>query len=407
MSASLLLAYICAAILVQLVVLVVSIAITQRRRRRIAASSAPLASPIVSAAWAGWREFRVVSRHFEDRAQTQCSFQLEPVDGVPLAPFLPGQFLTFALSIANGRTLTRCYSLSDGPHASSCRITVKRVLAPAGRPELPPGACSHYLHDRLQVGDVVKVKAPAGRFVVDPESSVPIVLIAGGIGITPLLSMLRGGLAAEPNRMVHLYYGVRHGSEHGFRNELEELARLHPAFHLNVVYSQPGPDDASGQDFQHVGHIDVDLLRRTLPAGRHRFYVCGPPAMMASLVPALVEWGVLPDDIHHEAFGPASARSAQASSRVEVPRASPSLEVMFRKSARTLAWDEKDTNLLDFAERHDLSVESGCRSGSCGTCEVKLLSGTVRYAEKPDHEISPGHCLLCVGFPETALELEA
>jgi len=80
---------------------------------------------------------------------------------------------------------------------------------------------------------------------------------------------------------------------------------------------------------------------------------------------------------------------------------------MFRKSARTLVWDGKDASLLDFAERHDVTIESGCRSGSCGTCEVKLIAGTVRYAEKPDHEITPGHCLLCVGFPDSPLELEA
>jgi uncharacterized protein len=338
-TASLLLAYICAAIFVQLVV---GISVTHWRRRRVAAPRASSVLPTVSGAWAGWREFRAVSRQFEDGAHTQCSFQLEPVDGIPLPAFVPGQFLTFALSIGGGLTLTRCYSLSDGPNGGSYRITVKRVLAPAGRPELPPGACSSYLHNRLTIGDVVKVKAPAGRFIVDPKSSLPIVLIAGGIGITPLLSMLRGGLAAEPSRAVHLYYGVRQGAEHGFRKELDELARLYPNFHVNVVYSQPGPDDASGQDYQHVGHIDVDLLRRTLPAGRHRFYVCGPPAMMASLLPALGQWGVLPDDIHHEAFGPASARSAQASSRAEAPRASLSLEVMFRKSARTLLWDGKD-----------------------------------------------------------------
>lgn len=404
MSASLLLAYICAAILIQLVA---SIAVTQWRRRSIAAAGAPLALPIVSGAWAGWREFRVARRDYEDRAHTVCSFHLEPLDGAPLPPFVPGQFLTFAVPISADRTLTRCYSLSDAPNAGSYRISVKRVLAPVGRPELPPGACSNQLHDRLQIGDIIKAKAPAGRFVVDPEPSVPVVLIAGGIGITPLLCMLRGGLAAEPNRTVHLYYAVRQGAEHGFRKELEELARLHPNFHLNVVYSQPGPDDASGQDFQHAGHIDVDLLRRTLPTGRHRFYVCGPPAMMASLIPALGQWGVLPDEIHHEAFGPASARAAHASSRAEAPRASPSLEVMFRKSARTLVWDGKDANLLEFAERHDLSVESGCRSGSCGTCEVKLISGTVRHAENPDHDITPGHCLLCVGVPDSPLELEA
>ena len=404
MSASLLLAYICTALFVQLVV---GISVTRWRRRRVTASRAFSVLPTASGAWAGWREFRVVSRQFEDRAHTQCSFQLEPLDGIPLPAFVPGQFLTFALSIGGGLTLTRCYSLSDGPNESRYRITVKRVLAPAGRPELPPGACSSYLHDRFAIGDVVKVRAPAGRFVVDPKSTVPIVLIAGGIGITPLLSMLRGGLAAEPNRRVHLYYGVRQGAEHGFRKELEELARRHPTLQLKVVYSQPGPDDASGQDYQHAGHVDVDLLRRTLPAGRHRFYVCGPPALLASLIPALGQWGVLPDDIHHEAFGPASARSAQDCSRAEVPRPSIPLEIMFRGSARTLAWDGRDANLLDLAERHDLSIESGCRSGSCGTCEVELISGTVSYAEKPDHEITPGHCLLCVGFPESALELEA
>ena len=406
MSASLLLAYISAALLLQVGV-AIAVAFGQRRRRAASQAAGPRVALPTSGAWDGWREFRVARREYEDRARTVCSFHLEPVDGAALAPFVPGQFLTFAVPISADRTLTRCYSLSDGPNAGSYRISVKRVLAPVGRPELPAGACSNQLHDRLQVGDVIKAKAPAGRFVVAPEPGVPIVLIAGGIGITPLLCMLRGGLAAGPNRTVHLYYGVRQGAEHGFRTELDELARLHPNFHLNVVYSQPGPADAAFQAFQHAGHIDVDLLRRTLPAGRHRFYVYGPPAMMASLIPALVEWGVLTGDIHHEAFGPASARSAPATSRAQAAGASPSLEVMFRQSARTLVWDGKDANLLDFAERHGLAIESGCRSGSCGTCEVKLIAGTVRYAEKTDHEITPGHCLLCVGFPDSPLELEA
>jgi ferredoxin len=153
--------------------------------------------------------------------------------------------------------------------------------------------------------------------------------------------------------------------------------------------------------------VDIDLLRRTLPAGRHQFYVCAPPPMMASLLPALLAWGVQPDDIHHESFGPASVQSAQVSSRAEGPRASSSFEVMFRRSARTLVWDGEDANLLDFAERHALSVESGCRSGSCGTCEVKVITGTVRYDLPPDREITPGHCLLCVGVPDGPLELEA
>lgn len=401
MSAALLLAWISAALLLQVGIAVV-VAFWRRQRRRIEVAASPVLP--AAGAWEGWREFRVVRRVDEDPAQTLCSFHLEPKDGAPLLPFVPGQFLTVAVPIG-GRTLTRCYSLSDGPNPKSYRISVKRVLAPPGRPELPAGACSNHLHDRLQVGDILKAKAPAGRFVVDGDPDVPVVLIAGGVGITPLLSMLRGGLlGAEKTRVVHLYVGVRQGSEHSFRTELAELARLHPTFHLNVVYSRPGPDDGAGRDHQHVGHVDVDLLRRTLPAGRHRFYVCGPPAMMASLLPALRQWGVGADDIHHEAFGPASA---SVPSRSEVSNASPSLTIMFRKSGRTLAWDGTDRNLLDFAERHGVSVDSGCRAGSCGSCEVKVLSGAVRYAQQPDHDVKPGHCLLCVGSPDSALELEA
>lgn len=405
MSAASLLAWVSLALLLQVGV---AIAVTLWRRAGSATHQAAVSevTPQKPRAWNGQRDFRVVRRELEDRAQTLCSFHLEPVDGASLPPFVPGQFLTLALPIGE-RTLTRCYSLSDGPNASRYRISVKRVLPPADRPPLPPGACSNHLHDRLQVGDIIKVKAPAGHFVVEPEPSLPIVLIAGGIGITPLLSMLHGELATQPNRTVHLYYGVRNGAEHGFRRELAELARQHPSFHLQMVYSQPALDDAPGQDFQHEGHVNVDLLRRTLPAGRHRFYVCGPPPLMASLIPALIEWGVSPSDLHYEAFGPASIRSAQTSPGAVLISSPSALDVMFRKSGRTLAWDGQDANLLDFAERHDLSVESGCRSGSCGSCEVRLISGAVRYTQTPDHEITPGHCLLCVGAPDGSLELEA
>ncbi len=406
MSASLLLAYISAALVLQ-VGAAMAVALWRHRSGGNSKESAPRFDRPKLGAWDGWREFRVVRREFEDSAHSVCSFYLAPVDGTQLPSFVPGQFLTFAVPIGVDRTLTRCYSLSDGPNPSSYRISVKRVQAPAQRPELPPGTCSNYLHDRVQIGDLVKAKAPAGSFVVDSEPNVPIVLIAGGIGITPLLSMLRGGLAAEPNRRVDLYYGVRHGAEHVFRKELEELARVNPNFHLNVVYSCPSPDDTPNQAFQHVGHINVDLLRRNLPAGRHSFYLCGPPAMMTSLIPALSEWGVLLKDIHHEEFGPASSRLVQISSDAKVPRAAPLFNVMFRKSARTLVWDGKDANLLAFAERHDVWVESGCRTGSCGACEVKIISGTVLYAKKPDHEITPGHCLLCVGSPDSKLEVEA
>jgi ferredoxin-NADP reductase len=415
MTAAQLLSYITVALLLQVVA---GVAFTVWRRPAKPVSPSPTSvdevGTAVTGAWSGWRDFRVVRREFEDAAQTQCSFHLRPVDGSPLAPFQPGQYLTFSLKApeavagapGGARTITRCYSLSDRPDATGYRITIKRAMAPADRPELPPGLSSGYFHDRVHEGDVLQVKAPSGHFFIDPDASVPAVFIAGGIGITPMMSMLSWCTLEQPERLLHLYYGVRSSGDHAFKPVLEDLAAAHPTFKLNVVYGSPGADDVSGRDYQHLGYIDLALLRRTLPHGRHQFYVCGPPPMMQSLVPALREWGVQADDIHFEAFGPASVRPAGPVSNEPAVATSASMAVRFGRSGRTLAWDGQDANLLDFAERHGLAVDSGCRTGSCGTCQTRLLSGAVIYADKPDFDILKGHCLLCVGKPQSALVLD-
>lgn len=417
MTAIELLSLIVAALLLQLAA---GIGWTVWRRRSVGFGVPPTAAVVkpikADAAWVGWREFRVARRAFEDAAQTQCSFYLQPVDGQPLPPFKPGQFLTFALDVtprpavgaagaATACAITRCYSLSDQPEPTHYRVTIKRVPAPTHHPELEPGLSSNHFHDRVQVGDVLRVKAPAGHFFIDPDPGVPAVLIGGGIGITPMISMLRWCVGQQPQRIVHLYYGLRNSGEHAFKRQLEALAASHPALRLNVVYSRPGESDLQGRDYQHQGHVDVELLRRTLPHGRHQFYVCGPPAMMRTLVPALAEWGVPVADIHYEAFGPASVKlpGAAASGVTDVA----AVEVRFQRSGRTLNWDGGDTSLLDFAERHGVAVESGCRSGGCGSCETRLLEGTVHYDHAPDHDVAAGHCLLCVGRPASPLVLEA
>ncbi|MEN9417579.1 MAG: hypothetical protein RI988_1199 [Pseudomonadota bacterium] len=408
-TAAELLGLISGALLIQLAV---GIGVVLVRRRR----AAPMAPPEARAsrdspglAWPGWREFRVVQRRLEDAAGTQCSFHLQPLDGQPLPAFRPGQFLTFLLDVAGGtgaaRTVTRCYSLSDSPDPAQYRVTIKRVPAPPDHPEAAPGLSSNHFHDHVGVGDILRVKAPSGHFVLDPEASAPVVLIGGGIGITPMMSMLNWCVANQPQRAVHLYYGLRNSDEQAFKGRLEELAASHPALRLHVVYSRPTSADGPGRDHQHAGHVDVDLLRRTLPHGRHQFYVCGPPAMMQTLVPALAEWGVPVADIHYEAFGPASVKLPGAASSPSA--AVTGVEVSFRRAGRTLTWDGQDASLLDFAERHGIAVESGCRSGGCGSCETRVLEGSVRYEHTPDHDTAAGHCLLCVGRPATSLVLEA
>lgn len=413
MTAVQLLAWITAALLLQLAV---GIGVVVRRRRLAAPATPPPPDATRSRpelAWQGWREFRVAQRSFEDAARTQCSFYLQPVDGQPLPAFRPGQFLTFSVDVASGatgqeparRAITRCYSLSDLPGPAHYRVTIKRVPAPPDHPEFLPGLSSNHFHDHVRAGDVLRVKAPSGHFFLDPDPAVPAVLIGGGIGITPMMSMLGWCIANQPQRPVHLYYGLRNSHEHAFKTQLEDLAASHPALRLHVAYSRPLASDVQGRDYQHAGHVDVELLRRTLPHGRHQFYVCGPPAMMQTLVPALAEWGVPVADIHYEAFGPASVKLPGASESA-VPVAS-GIEVKFQRSGRTLEWDDRDASLLDFAERHGIEVESGCRSGGCGSCETRLLEGSVQYEHTPDHDVAAGHCLLCVGRPATSLVLEA
>jgi ferredoxin len=157
--------------------------------------------------------------------------------------------------------------------------------------------------------------------------------------------------------------------------------------------------------------VDLDLIKRTLPHGRHQFYICGPAPMMESLVPALAAWGVALEDIHFEAFGPASIRSVSKSSGHFQPLDPgadlQSFEVQFLRSGRTLSWTADSGTLLELAEKNGIPMESGCRAGSCGACETKLMSGNVRYPDKPDYNIATGSCLVCVGMPSNNVVLAA
>ncbi len=411
MTATALLLYIGTAIILQVLVLGGVQFLRYRTAAHQGATSSEAAAPKTSeVAWAGWREFRVASRVYEDLQRNQCSFYLKPVDGVRLPAFKPGQFLTFQLPLPN-QVLTRCYSLSDRPSADHYRITIKRQNAPLSKVGVVPGLASNQFHDAIQMGDVVRVLAPSGSFFIDPDPSSDVVLIAGGIGITPLLSMLLWCIDEQPKRGIYLYYGVHDGDQHVFKAQLAQLAATHPNFHPTVAYSQPRLNDELGRDFQLQGHVDMTLLKNTLPRGRHQFYLCGPAPMMESLVSGLVSWGVASKDIHFEAFGPASIgtnnATANASQTATQGVGGRSFEVQFLQSARTLLWTASSGTLLSFAEKNAINIESGCRVGNCGACETQLISGSIRYAVKPSYDVAIGNCLLCVSVPSTNVVLAA
>lgn len=407
-TVSALLGYISIALLVQVMGLIVIAAVRYRRSHSGHIDQDDVLPAATAAAWTGERSFRVRSRVHEDYACSQASFYLEPVDGQPLAPYRAGQFLTFQLELPDALgvpcAVTRCYSLSDRHDPLAYRITVKRAVAPTDRPDLPPGRVSSYFHDSVSTGTVLQVRAPAGVFVLDEDAIAPVVLIAGGIGITPLFAMARAALAARPERAIHLFYGVRDSREIVFEADLVQMEALYPNFHITIVLNRSLAEEGEGSTSRAIGFIDVNLLRGVLPAVDHDYYVCGPPAMMATLVPAMREWGVANDAVHYEAFGPASIGPAET--LVPAVLHAP-LSVRFAQTGRTIDWTGEDATLLDFAERHGIDIPSGCRSGSCGTCETTIRSGAVRYAQRPAFDLAPGRCLPCVGAPAGDLVLGA
>jgi len=359
--------------------------------------------------WEGFRDFRVQRRVVEDRKGSICSFYLAPVDGRPLPGFMPGQFLTFRLTIEDPLTgqpkmLTRCYSLSDSPRSDCYRVSIKRVPSPAGQPGVPPGLSSSHFHDQVQQGSILRVKAPSGHFHLMEDEPLPIVLVGGGIGITPMLSIVNSLLERGSQRQIWLYYGVRNGSEAIMQEHLRTLDRRHENFHLHLCYSNPGEDERAFVDYQHKGRVDIPLLRNTLQLMRYKFYVCGPRPMMESLVPGLEAWGVDARDIYYESFGPASLFGQQ---KPKPGKTMKSVAVNFRRSGKRIGWSPNAGSLLELAEENGIAVESGCRAGSCGGCQTLLESGEVEYLQQPDAEIESGHCLLCISTPKGDITLAA
>jgi ferredoxin-NADP reductase len=355
--------------------------------------------------WNGFRKF-VVGRKIAETSQV-CSFVLKPHDAKPLPAFKPGQYLTFRLPAPQGSgQLVRCYSLSDRHHASHYRVSVKRAPAPAGL-EVPHGVSSGIFHDQIQEGDILDLRAPTGNFWLEPNDPEPVVLIGGGIGITPVFSMLAALVQQRSRRPVWFFYGLRHGREHLFKNELESFARDHPHLNLRICYSQPDPTDRLGTDYHLAGRVTLELLQRELPSNNFRFYYCGPGQMMEALTGGLKTWGVPDAHQHFETFGASSVKQVSHATVTGIVPASTAPFVTFRKSGVSLPWDGAHATLLDLAEHAGIAIPSGCRAGNCGTCVVAMQRGEVAYIQTPGSPPEARTCLTCIAQPKGNIVLEA
>jgi ferredoxin-NADP reductase len=359
------------------------------------------------ASWGGFRKFYIHKR--VDEADGITSFYLRPYDGKPVPRYLPGQHLTFRLQIpGNPKPVVRCYSLSDAPvHNNQYRVSIKRLGAPPGSEGIPEGLGSCFFHDSLEVDRIVDVKAPNGNFYLDMTDKRPAVLIAGGIGLTPMLSMINTIAYTKSRREVWMFYAVMDRRQHVMPGHLKRLAREHPNINIVICYAEPTRDCVKGRDFHYRGRVSRRLLEGLLPSRNCQFYLCGPPPMQDALIKDLSEWGVAEKDIKWESFGkrkgkkPASPNVGDNGKRIEP------IEIVFARSGKVGKWSSDEETVLDVAEAAGVPMDSGCRAGQCGTCVTAIKQGAVTYLDEPGAKPPSGTCLTCIAIPKEGLVLDA
>ena len=315
--------------------------------------------------------------------------------------YLPGQFLTLILPI-EGNPIRRSYTISSSPaQGYYCEISVKRE---------DQGLGSRYLHDVLQEGDTLDVRGPSGRFTFTGKESDSIVLIGGGVGITPVMSVTRALADMGWRGEICLIVGCSDPEHFLFGAEIERLKERNPNLHVFVAMSALKEDLAGF----HRGRITKDLLLEWVPdiAARQRIHLCASPPMMNAVNQMLADLGVPSQRIVTESFGSQEKPAVRATVRATQPKAEtaqPAVTLAFQRSEKSTT-AEGDETVLETAERIGVEMNYSCRVGSCGECSVRLISGEVKmdveHALEPEDKAA-GIILGCQARPTSNIVVEA
>lgn len=366
--------------------------------RSISCKIAPVESkPHQPRSWSGYRPF-IVTRT-QKIARDVTAVWLADADGRSLPDHLPGQHITIRLTHPRTREqFTRCYSLVGSAIESSrqeYRIAVRRVSRPADRDDLADGCVSSLINDELLAGQRFDVRAPSGTFIIPLESNRPVVLVAGGIGITPMLSYLETLARIGTKHEVRLVYANHSEQTEAYAEKLESLQAQIPLLTVQRFMSEGAKTPTEGIIARRARAEDI-INKHTGPSPL--VYFCGPPSMTAALRAQLIDIGHDPALVYEEAF------SGIQSNSKDVPEG-PFL-VTFAKSGVTAIWTRDKGSLLDIAESAGVAMSSGCRAGQCESCETRILAGECT------HRISVAHpggetCLACQTVPTSDLVVEA
>jgi ferredoxin-NADP reductase len=370
-----------------------------------APSSEPAAQRLAaSAPWDAEADDRLVCLAVRDETHDVKTFVLAPKEP-RLFAYAPGQFLTFSFEIGTD-TIHRCYTISSTPtrpHAVS--FTVKRV---------PDGPVSNWLHDTLKPGDTVRALGPMGDFSCFRHPAQKYLLLSGGSGVTPMMSMARTFHDLAERRDVAFVHSARTPADIVFRRELETMARLDAGFRFHAVCEADSADEVwSGL----TGRLSLDILREAVPDFMDReIFVCGPKPYMDAVQALLRQAGFDMARHHQESFDFGELPEAEQAAATDAEKsldAAPAggvrtFRVEFAKTRRVLECPETET-VLDAARKAGIRLPSSCAKGLCGTCKSKLTKGTVSMTHAGgirQREIDAGMALLCCSKPTSDLVVE-
>lgn len=349
----------------------------------------PVNRPQTGDRWQGQLQLAITFRETPDIK----TLRLVHPEGGPL-PFTyePGQFLTVQIEV-DGRTVKRSYTIASSPtRPEYVEISVKRE---------EHGVVSRSLHDTLSEGGGLVVSAPSGTFTFNGDGEDSIVLVSGGVGITPMMSVIRYLTDLAWPGDIFLLHCCRTTDDFCFRDELEYLQRKHPRLNVTATMTRARGSSWVGP----TGRLSAGLIRECVPDLAEKLvHLCGPPPMMNALKSTLGELGVPADRIKTEAFGPAKKA---ATSTDEAPLAASTIRFVSSGKSASLGPDQ---TVLEAADEVGVDIDNSCRAGTCGSCKVRLLKGAVAMDVEDaldDNDRRSGVILACQAKSDGDLEVEA
>jgi ferredoxin-NADP reductase/MOSC domain-containing protein YiiM len=339
--------------------------------------------------WKGWKPF-VIYRIIQE-SEGVISFYLKPSDDSLVAGYRPGQFVSLKLQIpGQEKPVIRVWSISDFDETHKhYRISIKRE---------PHGLASNFMHDKAYEGMEVEVSSPSGRFVLQRGSLIsPVILISAGVGITPMVSMLKAHemRTDKPIPTLHFIHAAKTEKHVSFKDEIDTIIARNKHFHSHYIFSEE--KQKSRLDVEQMKAILKNIgsyfLDKWIPLSPDEceYYVCGPGGFQESVFEFLKSMGANMQKVYSENFHP------KANEAIGLTENS---EIIFSSENRIFEWTlVENNNLLELAENNGLAPKHACRMGSCGTCKCKLISGKVHYNISPTADFDEDEVLLCCAKP--------